>query len=73
MSLIHPFKNLQEVCHQYWPSGAFRNFGNIRVDSLGEEQMKGCILRTFEVSSVSYSMHAYMYADLCTGTCIRFM
>ena len=40
---------LQEVCYQYWPTSGIANIGEYRIDLLGEEKMKGFVLRTLSV------------------------
>ena len=40
---------LQEVCYQYWPSSGIVNIGEYTIDLLGEEKMKGFVLRTLSV------------------------
>ena len=40
---------LQEVCYQYWPTSGIVNIGEYRIDLLGEEKMKGFVLRTLSV------------------------
>ena len=40
---------IQEVCHQYWPSGGTKRFGEYTVELLGEEKLEGFVVRTLSV------------------------
>ena len=41
--------HIQEVCCQYWPSTGLIAVGEYIVELLGEEKMKGFIIRTLSI------------------------